>query len=71
MKERLKQVKIINATLSKGGFKEGREGRALSLFFAITCFSCNHFEELQTVFEVKLVINNLPLTYVYPNTIET
>ena len=33
---------------------------------------CNHFEELQTVlFEVELIINNAPLTYVYPNTIET
>ena len=33
---------------------------------------CNHFEELQTVlFEVELVINNAPLTYVYPNTVET
>ena len=31
-----------------------------------------HFEELQTVsFEVELIINNAPLTYVYPNTIET
>ena len=41
-------------------------------FFAITCFICNHFEELQTVIiEVKLIINNQPLTYVYPNTIKT
>ena len=30
------------------------------------------FEEIQTVlFEVELIINNAPLTYVYPNTIET
>ena len=36
-------------------------------FFAITCFFCNHFEELQTVlFEVELIINNKPLTCVYP-----
>ena len=35
-------------------------------------FFCNHFEELQTVlFEVELMINNAPFTYVYPNTIET
>ena len=42
-------------------------------FFKITCFCfCNHFEKLQTVlFEVELVISNKPLTYVYPNTIET
>ena len=32
----------------------------------------NHFEELQTMlFEVELIIINAPLTYVYPNTIET
>ena len=32
----------------------------------------NHFEELQTMlFEVELIINNAPLIYVYPNTIET
>ena len=32
---------------------------------------CNHFEQLQTVLcEVELVINNAPLTYVYPNTIK-
>ena len=35
-------------------------------------FFRNHFEELQTVlFDVELVINNAPLTYVYLNTIET
>ena len=33
---------------------------------------CNHFEELQTVLiKVKLIINNAPLRYVYPNTINT
>ena len=34
---------------------------------------CEHFEELQTVLliQVELIINNVPLTYVYPNTIET
>ena len=41
-------------------------------FFATTWFFCNHFEELKTVlFEVELIINNAPLTYVYPKTIET
>ena len=35
-------------------------------------FFCNHFEKLQTVlFEVELIIDNAPLTYVYLNTIET
>ena len=43
-----------------------------SLFFAVTCFFLNHFEELQTIlFEVDLITNNAPLTYFYPNTIET
>ena len=33
---------------------------------------CNHFEELQPVLsEVELITNNAPLTYLYPNTIET
>ena len=34
---------------------------------------CNHFffKELRTVFiELKLIINNAPLTYVYPNNIK-
>ena len=39
---------------------------------APTPFFGNHFKELQTVlFEVELIINNAPITYVYPNTIET
>ena len=42
------------------------------LFFAITCVFCDYIEEPHTVFnEVKLIINNAPLTYVYPNTIKT
>ena len=59
----------------RGGFRKGRgEAREEHAppFFAITCFFCNHFEEIQTVlFEVELTINNAPLTYVYPNTTET
>ena len=35
-------------------------------------FFCDYVEELHTVFiEFKLIINNVPLTYVYPNTIKT
>ena len=48
--------------------------RALThqIFFETACFFCDHFEELQTVLiKVKLIINNAPLTYVYPNTIKT
>ena len=33
---------------------------------------CNHFEEIKTVLhEVEQIINNTPLTYIYPNTIKT
>ena len=47
-------------------------GAPPSFLFAITSFFCNHFEELQTVLiKVKLIINNEPSTYVYPNTIKT
>ena len=57
--------------ISRGEFTGGRRGRALSLF-SNHLFSCDHFEELHIVFiEVKLIINNSPLTYVYPNTIKT
>ena len=42
------------------------------LFFAITCFFCDYFEEPHTVFiEVELIIKNASLTHVYPNTIKT
>ena len=48
----------------------GGAGGACPLFCK-HLFFCNQFEELQTVLsEVELVINNKPLTYVYPNTIE-
>ena len=41
-------------------------------FFCNDLFFCNHFEKLRTVLiEVKLIVNNTPLKYVYPNTIKT
>ena len=44
------------------------------LFFAFLCnnlFVCNHFGELQTMLiEVKLIVNNTPVTCVFPNTIK-
>ena len=40
------------------------------LFLQPLVFFCNHFEELQTAL-FELIINNKPLTYLYPNTIET
>ena len=54
-----------------------RRSRGPTLLFcknSFYLFFCNHFEALQTVlFEVELIINNvlLPLTQVYPNTIQT
>ena len=49
----------------RGGFR-GEQGDARNhLFFFF-------FKELQTVFiEVKVIINNVPLTCIYPNTIKT
>ena len=45
-------------------------GDASSLFFAITCFFAVILKNYKLLFEVRLIINNAPLTYVYPNTIE-
>ena len=54
------------------GRREGRRGCAPPLFLQSLVFSFNQFEELQIVlFEVELIINDAPLTYVYRNTIKT
>ena len=46
-------------------------GRPIPLFCNHLLF-CDHFEALKFVLtEVKLIIDNAPLTYVYPNTIKT
>ena len=59
---------ILYTELDLEGVREVRSpafGRAPWAHF------CDHFEELHTVFiEVKLIINNAPLTYVYLNTIK-
>ena len=63
-----KKVLLYNQRWIKRGHGES----ARPLFIATTCFFYDHFEELQTVFiEVKLIINNAPLTYAYSNTIKT
>ena len=42
----------------------------VSRFFCHHLFFCNHFEELQTVLvQVKLIINNAPLTCIYLDTV--
>ena len=46
----------------RDGFKGGRKGGDGRLFFAITCF---------LLFKVELIIDNAPLTCIYPNSIET
>ena len=49
----------------------GVKARAPHFFCSHLFFFCSHFEELQTVlFELELIVNNEPLTHVYPNTIE-
>ena len=51
--------------------RRAREGAPLAYFLQSIGFFCNHFEALQTVLSaVEVIINNAPLTYVYPNTIE-
>ena len=57
--------------IHRGGFKGGAGG-TLPLYFLQSLVFYNHFEELQTMlFEVELIVNNAPLTYVYPNTFES
>ena len=52
-------------------FPEAVRLREPSLFFAITCFIAITYKNYKVLFEAELIINNAPLTYVYPNTIET
>ena len=64
----------VSENIYRGGFREGAGGARPPprLFFAIIYVFLNHFEELQTVLlELELIVNNAPLTYVYPNNIET
>ena len=58
--------------LFRGGFKGEGGGTGGAPYFLQSLVFCNHFEELQTMlFEVEQIINNAPLIYIYPNTIET
>ena len=50
---------------------EGDAGGARPPYFLQLLLFCNHFEELQTVLFEEPIVNNAPLTCVYPNTIET
>ena len=60
----------FKVTLSEADLEETWGARVP--LFCNHLFFCDCFEELQTVLiKVKLIINNAPLTYVYPNTIKT
>ena len=51
-------------------YEEGAVGARAPIFLQ-SLFFCDHFEQLQTVvIEVKLIINNAPLTYIHPNSIK-
>ena len=55
-------------------FRTGFRGGvgACAPLFCNHLFFCDHFEELQTVLiGVKMIINNTPLAYVFPNTIKS
>ena len=66
-------VKVAITEAGRGGRAPPSSPPPSPLFLSIHLFFfCNYFEALQTVsFEVELIINNAPLTYVYPITIET
>ena len=67
----MKNQFVFNFIEAAADSRGARDVHAL-LFFAITYFFCNNFEELQTeLFKVELIVNNAPLTYVCPNMIET
>ena len=54
-------------TFSEVDLRVDPEGTCPPYFLQSLVF-CSHFEELETLlFKVKLVINNAPLTYIYPN----
>ena len=66
---RLKLKNFFNKHKPEADLRRGAEGMRPP-YFSQSLISCNHFEELQTMlFEVELIINNVPLIYVYPNTI--
>ena len=67
-------IHLIKSILfnAEANLEGARGARATHVFFCNNLFFCNHFKELQAVLiEVKLIINNATLTYVYPNTIKT
>ena len=72
MPQKHEKVLYSTTSCSEADLTAESEGaRSLSIFYNHLVFY-NHFEKLKTVlFEVELIINNAPLTYVYPNTTKT
>ena len=57
----INKTKWVN---DRGGIRGGR-GVLVAPLFCNNIFFGDHFQELQTVYiEVKLIINNAPLTYI-------
>ena len=64
-------MRYMLCSIGKAGLGGTRGERSLPYLLQSLVF-CSHFKELQTeLFEVELIINNAPLTYVYLNTIGT
>ena len=63
------EVTKRNAEVDLRGWEEER-GCAPFLFFAISCF-LQSIWRIRNCVEIEAIINNAPLTYVYPNTNET
>ena len=67
-----KKVFLNYLSYTEAHLKRARGGGTHPPFFLQSVVFCNHFAELEIVlFELKLIINNAPLKYVYPNTKET
>ena len=65
------ELNTYNMLLNRRRIQRGTRGGRVPLFCNHLIFD-NQFEELQTMLiEIKLIINNATLTYVYPNTIIT
>ena len=66
------QTAKLNSYIFLGVFTGWRGRHTPSLFLQALVFFRNNLEELKTMLsEVELTTNNAPLTYAYPNTIET
>ena len=66
------ELNTYNMLLNQRRIQRGTRGGGRVPLFCNHLIFGNQFEELQTMLiEIKLIINNATLTYVYPNTIIT